>query len=473
MSTSLDIFCEIPCLTEKSKLLNGLSLQKKWFRSADKRIIGQYLQKFINYNNSLFRFIEVVPNIIGSDQNTSIFFRSSQFIGAIPLRSPDTGKQIGDFVVVPRFIGKDKFEDYIEILNLIENAISPVVVDSLPLASGRNFRPPLYLEAIKFIEALEKLLKSSWNKFDRIEKLILEPIGQVNWQKYLQNEFKAEKRLQFPTGKNVLSEFHKEYSQIRYVFDLCKAELLSPNTPQRIKLALKARIYFLEEKLYQHLPLRTNFIFIKSADNPTVKNCKLQANKILKYNFLDSTAWRVDFSDVFEKFVQYIFREFAKEFGGTLLSNYKFKGLSISRNSWELNHVEPDAIFQKEELLVFIDAKYKSHLYNKYGNSELLRNEHRQDIHQIMAYTSFSKTQSKYGILCYPAEKVEIKNITYSNTINQTRSNIKLMGLPLKKETINQAKRLLNTEFSLIEKHLHRNFNLNKDMILPKSLVPL
>jgi hypothetical protein len=154
MTKSLDVFCEIPCLTEQSKQLSGGALQKRWFKSADKRIIGQYLQKFIDYNFEQFKFLGVQPYIIGSDQSTALTFRSSGFIGSIPLRASDTGKQIGDFVVMPRFTGPDRFEDYIEILNLLGTDISPEVIDSLPLASGKNFRPPLYLEAVKFIAAL-------------------------------------------------------------------------------------------------------------------------------------------------------------------------------------------------------------------------------------------------------------------------------------------------------------------------------
>ncbi|MCX7929048.1 MAG: hypothetical protein N2558_05215, partial [Patescibacteria group bacterium] len=129
MKKQLDVFCEIPCLTEQSKQLGSVALQKKWFKFADKRYIGQYLQKFIDYNSDLFKFLGVQPFIIGSDQNITLAFRSSGFIGAIPLRAPDTGKQIGDFIVIPRYTRKDKFEDYIEILNLLGTVISPEVID--------------------------------------------------------------------------------------------------------------------------------------------------------------------------------------------------------------------------------------------------------------------------------------------------------------------------------------------------------
>ncbi|WP_243473549.1 McrC family protein [Winogradskyella sp. MH6] len=452
----MDVFCEIPCLTEFSKQFNGIVLQKKWFKSADKRVIGQYLQKFINYNSKQFDFLDVQPFIVGTDQNVSIAFRTSGFIGSIPLRAPDTGKQIGDFVVTPRFSGYSRYEDYIEILNLLDTEITPHILDSLPLVSGKNYRPPLYLEAVKYINSLESLINLNWRKFDNIEKISEEPIGKINWQKYSKLEYKVENRLKFPVRKNVLSEFHSEYSEIRFVFDLCKKEILSANTPLRIKTTFRSRLNFIEEKLYYHKPKYTTNLAIKFSDNPTVTKCKQQANKILNFNLQDSTAWKIDFSDVFEKFVQYLFRLVAKEIGGRIYTNYKFHAVSKKFYSWELKHIEPDAIYQKKDLQVFIDAKYKSNLYNKYGISENLKEDHRHDLHQIMAYSSFSKTGPKNGLLCYPSETLESKTIKYKNQINEVTNSIIIIGIPLKKESINSTKTLLMKEINKIEK-LHLN----------------
>ena len=455
MTKPLDVFCEIPCLTEQSKKLGGVNLQKKWFKSADKRIIAQYLQKFIDYNSDQFKFLGVQPIIIGSDQSTALTFRSSGFIGSIPLRASDTGKQIGDFVVMPRFTGSDRFEDYIEILNLLGTEISPEVIDSLPLASGKNFRPPLYLEAVKFIDTLEKLTMIAWRKFDNIEKFSNQPTGQINWKKYFNNEFKVENRLKFPVKSNVLSEFHSEYSEIRYVFDICKSELLSANTPQRIKNTLRTKLSFFEERLYNHKPKATNKISIRFSDTPTVKTCKEQANRILNFNLVDSTAWRVDFSDVFEKYIQRLFKEVAKEIGGRTFPNFKFHSHTSKRYAWELKHIEPDSIFLKGDLLVFIDAKYKSHLYNRFGLSELLKEDHRHDLHQIMAYSSFTNSYAKYGMLCYPSEHVESKWIKFENSINKTSSEIAIIGVPLRISDLNEAKRVLINEISSLPVSMH------------------
>lgn len=449
-NTQLDVFCEIQCLDERTK--RGIVLLKKWFPGADKRYIAQHLHRFIDYNSKTLSFLDVAPHVTGSDKNSSITFRTSRFIGSIPLRSPHTGKQIGDFVVTPRYIGKNRYEEYIEILNLLDSEIDLETLDSLPLVSGRIFRPPMHLEAIKFISALEEMIKGPWRKFDRTEKITNEPKGQINWNKYTQTEYKVENKLLFPVGKNILSELHTEYSQIRYVFDLCKVELLSANTSSKIKLSVRNRLEYLEEKLYEHLPLETNLIQIRFSDSPAVKKCKLQANRILNFKFTDSVAWRVDFSDVFEKFVQHIFKEVAMESGARLLSNYRFTGDSARQYAWELSHLEPDAIFQKGELMIFIDAKYKSHLYNRLDDSENLKEEHRRDLHQLLAYTSFSKSKMKFGFLCYPSQEIVMKEIQYRNSTNQTSCKIKILGLPLRKNAISDVKRLLSEELASIEK---------------------
>lgn len=450
MSSNQNIFEEIFCLTERSRLLKGQELQKKWFKSADKRIIGQFLQKFIEYNSKSFNFLDVKPFIFGSDQNTALSFQTGDYIGAIPLRASDTGKQIGDLIVIPRFSGRDKFEDYIEILNMLGDDICPETMDTIPLASGRNFRPPLYLEALRFIASLEEVLKTPWRKFDSIQTIRNQPQGQINWNKYIVNEYKVENKLNFPVTHSFLSEEHREYAQLRYVFDLCTQELLSANTPIRIKSTIRPRLDYLTQKLYQHKPLFTTHVQIKSFDSLRVKACKFSANAILTYHLSQSTAWRVNYSDVFEKYVQHAFRSVSKEMGGMLLANHRINARSEKYYSWELKHLEPDAMFIKNNTTVFIDAKYKSNLYNKWDISELLKSDHRHDLHQVLAYSSFSNSNNKHGILCYPSKKVEQKKISFKNPINEVVNTVTICGIPLVKSQFLETKKMLAQELELM-----------------------
>lgn len=141
----------------------------------------------------------------------------------------------------------------------------------------------------------------------------------------------------------------------------------------------------------------------------------------------------------------------SKEVGGKLYTNFKFHNGTSKRYSWELKYLEPDAIYQKKDLLVVIDAKYKSNLYNKNSLSDKLKEDHRSDLHQILAYSAFSKTNNKFGVLCYPSDKLEIKRTTYKNVINEVNNEVLILGVPLKREIINDSKKLLINELFKIE----------------------
>ncbi|MCX9025784.1 MAG: hypothetical protein OIN85_06780 [Candidatus Methanoperedens sp.] len=460
MKLSEDIFFEMPCLTESSTNISGRYLHDKWFKGSDKRYIGQALQKFVEYNRVNFDFLNVTPIISGSDSDTTLSFRTDKFVGTIPLRSPDTGKQIGDFVVSPRFLArKDRFADYIEIIDLIDKEIEPEFKDTMPLASGRNLSPPLYFEAVQYLKLLNDLVKANWKKFQTNEKIYDFPKSQINWNNYLKREFDPANKLKFPCRENILSEFHLEYFEIKYVYEIAKNEIYSVNTPQKIRLSVDSLISYLDNKLKDFKAIEAKIIKIKNSDPIIVKHVKIQANKILQNNIQINKAWRVDFSDVFEKYVQYIFKTVSSEIGGHLLTNYRLKKLSHFSPVWSLEHLEPDAMLIKDDLMIFIDAKYKSHLYNTTSISDFLKEEHRHDIHQILSYCSFDLNKNKIGILCYPSNQVNFQFLIYTNQHNKVINQIGLLGVPLNKSKINDLKNIMINEISNLEQR--QNLTLN------------
>ena len=416
-------------------MIDGLDLCRKWFTGADKRDPGKALQKFIEYNKRQFEYLEITPSVVGKDERAGITFRTSRYIGAIPLRAPDTGKQIGDMVVAPRFVNRERFEDYIEILDLLGQAISPEIVHSLPLASGRNFRPPFYLDAVRFVVALEQLLRKPWRKFECVEVVRSEPAGQVDWRNYVERENRAENKFRFPVRQNVLSEFHREFRQIRFVFDICNKELRSTNVPNRIRNTFRSRLAFIEQRLYLHKPLATDAFGFKSSDRPAVKNCKEQANRILKREHSNSTAWRVDLNDVFEKFVLHIFERIAHALGGRLAVNPLIQTTRSNYYSGEMRQLEAAAVLLTQELTAFIDAKYRSHLLNRSENNDVFEN----DLRRLHDHTSFAAAGQGIGVICYPSDRVEVKATRDRNPFSKTPNNLLIVGIPLKRSVISDA----------------------------------
>ena len=453
MKSQENIFLEVPCLTEKSQSISGLFLAKKWFKKADKRYLSEYLQKFIDYNKDSFDFLQVTPKIEGSGKGVSVNFKSDRFIGAIPLRSPDTGKQMGDFVVKPRYTSAtDQFSEYVEIVNLLENEILPEFKHSIPLLSQNNLRPPLYLEAIKFVNLFEKAIKTKWNKFQTTKRIYRYPKSQVDWKEYVEKEFDPAKRLLFPCHDNILSKFHSEFFELKYVYGIAKREITSFKTPLSIKYQYRDTLTYLDNALYEFPEKLTNELQIHISDPVIIKKLKTQGNQILKGNFEEITSWRIDFSLLFEKYVQFIFNQISLEIGATQLNNCKIRRSSHFSPLWSLNYLEPDIILMKNNLDIVIDAKYKSHLFNLKSTSEELKEEHRKDLHQLLAYTAFTKNKNKVGILCYPYNEQYISELDYIFPFSNTKSRIILLGIPLNKSKLNDLKKLILTCLSEIER---------------------
>lgn len=452
MSIKENVFLEIPCLTEEFPPILGLLLTKKWFKKADKRYLAEYLQKFNDYNKDFFEFLQVSSKIEASGKEVSLSFKSGRFIGAIPLRSPDTGKQIGDFIVKPRYTSaEDQFSGYIEIVNQLETEILPEFKHSIPLLSQNTMKPPLYLEAIKFINLFEKAAKIKWNKFQTVKRIYRYPKSQVNWKEYIEKEFDPKERLLFPCHDNILSKFHSEFFELKYVYSIAKKEIVSFKTPLNIKYQYRDSLIYLDNTLYEFPEKLTKELKIHISDPIIIKNLKAQGNKILKKNFEEITAWRIDFSLLFEKYVQFVFNQVSSEIGAIQLNNYKIRRTSYINPSWSLNYLEPDIILMKSNMDIVVDVKYKSHLFNLKSITEDLKEEHRKDIHQLLAYTTFTKNKNKIAILCYPYVKEYITFLDYISPVSNIKVKIFLLGIPLKKSKLNDLKKFIINQLSEIE----------------------
>ena len=442
-----DIFFEMHCLTEESKSLTSNHLIKKWFKKADRRFLEKLLFDFAEINKAQFQFLKITPLIKNIQGNVSILFRSDKYIGAIPLKSPDSGKQIGDFVVRPRY-SEAKHANYIDLLYLLEGQIEPEFIDSLPLSSSKHIRPPLYFDCMVFIDLFIKLLSTHWQKFISETRKFSYPRAQIIWRKYIEKEWDPLHKLVFPCRINSLSMFHDELAKLAFVYKISKETINLAGTPLRIKSRYEPKIAYLEKLVGGVEPISTDKINIRLSDPFIVKSTKEQANKILQYQLRTNKAWRVDFSLVFEKYVQYIFKRVAYSSGARTINNPRIPREAISPPTWSLEHLEPDLLFLKKDFIITVDSKYKSNYYNYYSNNTLLKEDHRNDLHQILAYCSFEKTANKAGLLCYPSSEYIYKSINYHYSGGNTRNKIGLIGVPLDVSYVDETIKNISSEIS-------------------------
>lgn len=444
---SKDAFYIAPCLNDHPHALSYIDL-KKHFKNVGKGRLSPELIKFININQTSLNFLDVTVKAEGFDPFAELQFTTGKYIGAIPLRSPMNGKQIGDLIVRPRF-SDDKFlfEQLTKILMMLKESIEPEYLDSIPLASGEMVRPPRYYDALKYIAAFEAAIKAHWHKFRSIERSHPYPKASTLWLKYIENEHDISKKLIFPARDNELSPDHLEWQQAKMVFDLARDELSRPSTPLTIRLQARTLLQTLTIKTQniQAAPVRA--FAIHSFDPKPIKIMKEQGNIFLNAYSKEVCAWRIDVAELFEKYVQHIVQGILREMPVKFYKNPRFPSRG-SLPSWGLKHLEPDALIEAENMSIALDAKYKVHYYSHNQTSAILKETHRDDLHQILSYCSFSTAKNKAGMLFYPANDFSSQSFNYSNQFNGTRTEVIIVGLPFEAEINPKTTQGLNKLFS-------------------------
>lgn len=103
-----------------------------------------------------------------------------------------------------------------------------------------------------------------------------------------------------------------------------------------------------------------------------------------------------------------------------MVCNPKYAGHGANFD-WLLHYLEPDIVLKFAETQIIVDAKYKSYLYHKHSKSDTLRESFRNDLHQLLAYTSFSAEKNKPCVIVAPFSRFEVSNIQYRFPTQQSK----------------------------------------------------
>lgn len=445
----LPVFLKFCCLSEER--ISFMKLRSMWHKKglikADLGMPSHYLQKFIRLNKKQFDFLGIQAYEDGFD----LVLISNEFVGSVPLRSPIDGKAIGDLVILPRYTeNSEPFNQVTELISFLDTKFSPEFAN-WKLNSGNIVKPPIFYDAIKFIEVFQEAVKVNWRKFESIERTLSHPTTSTKWDKYAISSIDPKKIFQFPTRINNLSTVHKEWQSILFVFDIAVEIIQSVNTPLNIKVQYRDKLHKLISRVSSIDRKPIEKLLINASDPLIIKKVKEQANILLENDSNETKAWRLNFSLFFERYIQHLFSSVSSEIGATAYPNYTYrKYVNGYSPSWVLSKVEPDIVFVKGESFVNIDVKYKSHMFNVSSNSVNLKETHRLDLHQIMAYSSFTNGSEKNSILIYPNSKFSKYPIAYNNGLNNNKNNVYLIGVPIGIKHVKQVKEHLKQLVSRI-----------------------
>ena len=424
------LFFQMPCLSESYEIRSQEIYERLFDKSVDKRYLESAVQKFLLLNKKMFSFAGIAVEMNGTGSALSIRFRTTGYIGAIPVKMPYDGIAHKDFQIIPRFDNSDHvFSDLTQLLSKLEYSISPEYADGEALSLAIQLRPPIYYEAAKYIDLFEAAQKQHWMKFEVVKGTHHFPKTNTDWSKYSKNASDPIKALTYPSSDSVLSVNHSEWQKLVYVFDIAKSIILQQNVPESIRYKYRSRIIALQKKSASIQTRTTSFIATHASDPHTIKEVKKQANALLQKGITSCVAWRIDMAKLFERYAQYVVETSLRGFDGTLISNNKIQGKGQIAQ-WGLKYLEPDMIVKCGTSYFMADAKYKAHYYAFGQNSEILKETHRADLHQLLAYCSFSPDKNKTGVLFYPASNPSCRRIKYLEQLCGINNTVYLFGIP-------------------------------------------
>lgn len=414
---------DIPLQALTNNLVSIDELITTW-KNPDRKSRDKDVKNFLAFNKVGFNFLHI-DQIQYSDNLKNLIIKTGNTVGCIPLYSPVTGKPYANLFVNGRF-----GEDISELLPLLKGRLDIEFNDNLKLPHLSKVKPPIYFECAKFMEKYMEAYKLHWHKFKNEVKIQNQPSASTQWDKYATYSYDPKRALLFPNRINRLVTNHKEWNQINYVLTLCFNEFSAHSTPRRTKSLYSSKIQYLKGKVDYKSIEPTLKIQEHNSDPIVIKELKKIGNRILNSVMAEYRAWSLDFSKLYEMYVQYIISEVIKGKNEISINNATF-GVSGQRASWSLAYLEPDIIIRKGTHQIIVDAKYKTHMLNSNSsNVNTLKDEFRSDLHQVLAYSSFSEERQKSAILIYPAnhfiKKVQTIRNPYLNIIN----TVYLVGIP-------------------------------------------
>ena len=407
-------------------------LNKAW--GCDKRYGLNALQRFIFINRRALDYLEIKAwiDILGNAPYLKL--QTSQFAGSVPVMSPKNGKPCGDLCIGGRFC-----EDIAELLPMVDEYLRPEYNELLPCLSSSAFEQPIYLECCKFIDKWVDVEKTCWCKFEVLNKIENKPSNGTRWEEYALSSCDPNKIFDYSNRTSKQTSTHKEFCQLISVLKMCFNELKGSHTPMCTKFAYSNKIERLQTK-YRDVTGANIEKFIEYPFEPiAIKEAKRIANVIITNKRCNNKAWRIDYSELFERYVQYVFGEVAKMRNAKSVCNPHFQIYGQSP-FWVPRYLEPDLVLVSGNTQYVIDAKYKSHMFNKNSCSTELKDIFRHDLHQILAYCSLNNMPTKKAVLVYPFNDFCFRQLTIKSHLTSSISDVYLVGIPFKKGKIEMLK---------------------------------
>ena len=381
-------------------------------------------EQFVRQNRALTSLLDVHIDRDYDGSDVRLVIRSGSAVGAIPLVSPTTARPDFGLVVQPRF----PWAGIGPMLAEMGWCLSPTPL-RLPLLRRSERRVPIWVLSFMVLTRLKALLDSLGRRFELTTETLRAPRGRVHWAEYATRSLPNAAFLSLPCTFPDLRDDRLLKGAIRYAVE---RQIRALETQKEHGAFVHKLIELGQQLLHrvQNVP-----VYVPSATSlaawlsrPLRTEPFLDGLQAIKWTIeerglagisdLEGIPWTMPMDRFFEAWVETVFRRVAQHTGGQMRVGRKRE--TTFPINWEPPYrgtqrsLAPDVWLQWDSTTLIVDAKYKRHWEELQQHSwweveEKLREQHRNDLLQVLAYANLARTSQVIVCLAYPCS-LEIWN---------------------------------------------------------------
>ncbi|OPX87207.1 MAG: McrBC 5-methylcytosine restriction system component [Pelotomaculum sp. PtaB.Bin104] len=345
-------------------------------------------------------------------------------VGALPLLSPTTGRPDYGLIIKPRF----EWPGIGLMLGKMGWRVLPSLLQ-LPLLPRSDRKIPLWVLSTTILLRLKGLLDALERRFDFTESNLPAPRGSVLWSRYMTSNMAAARFLEVPCRYPDLRDDRELKAAVHFTLRKQLAGLESQRNAGPVVLQLIGICQSLLERVRTVAPKQPSAVTMGAwyrgpvltkvfRDGLQAIEWTVEDRGLAGLGDLQGLPWVMPMEEFFEAWMETIAAALTRHIGGVLHVGRKRE--TIAPLVWDPPYVGsqkyllPDLTLERlsergQETIIF-DAKYKGHWedlnYERWGKlDEELRERHRADLLQVLAYSTLSEAGRIISCLVYPCQK--------------------------------------------------------------------
>lgn len=380
------------------------------------RLATQFIAQNRTYLNELG--VQIDQRYDGT--NVELAIRASSRVGAIPLLSPTTGRPDYGLIVRPRF-------DW--------QGLGPMLADmgwrvipaplGLPMLPRSDRKIPPWVLATTILLRIEALLRQLERRFELTSEHRPAPKGTVDWANYATRQISRAQFLAVPCTFPDLRDDRRLRGAIRFTLQRQLTGLESQRSAGAFVLKLIDLCANLLDRVRDvaAIPPQPRELdrWLRGSLKTNAYREGIQAVEwtvdergLAGLSDLSGLPWVMSMEQFFEAWSEAVLAAVARRIGGILKTGRQRQ--TVTPLSWDPPYtgsqrsLVPDLVLERDDSTIIIDAKYKEHWEELQAHSwrdieDEIRERHRADLLQVLAYANIATTPRIITCLAYPCSR--------------------------------------------------------------------